>query len=445
MSTDSVTVDFARLSFNAPSNPAGFVPKTFGPTDTHLSAETSTTNKAKATHSEPPHGRLYTRMCIPSDDEDDDADADEGDESSDEDDEDIVGTLRPQPANKKTLAPTTPSAPMRKSQPLPSDGEDSDDDENGSLSKLRLARASPGERAATGSTSSVTSTPYDHNRRLRKMRSDSSTNSVNSIHLPQSLSVPASGSTEELSQYDADDDDDNEVLGQQFRYMDASHLQHMQQYQQAQLAQFQYHQSYAPYKHAPSHLRKSLNQTVPRAAMSGMDLLMQREQEKADAKRQKKPKINPSAAKIEGLLAKLPEPGAHNISFQQVQQQQNSGMGSKYPKKHRLSQPRPVSHDFQRATPPTVANDRRSHHLPYPYGYPVVAYDPVAAMCAHPCPSPSIYQYPYPGQINQVGNILPRSPTSDVFRPGNSAAMHDYQHVNSRRSGAPVVASEPTP
>ena len=51
--------------------------------------------------------------------------------------------------------------------------------------------------------------------------------------------------------------------------------------------------------------------------MSGMDLLIQREQEKAEAKRQK-PKINPGKAKIEGLLARLPEPGAHNINFQQT-------------------------------------------------------------------------------------------------------------------------------
>ncbi|KAI8380634.1 hypothetical protein EDC96DRAFT_491659 [Choanephora cucurbitarum] len=49
--------------------------------------------------------------------------------------------------------------------------------------------------------------------------------------------------------------------------------------------------------------------------MSGMDLLIQREQEKA--KRQK-PKINPAKVKIEGLLARLPEPGAHNINFQQA-------------------------------------------------------------------------------------------------------------------------------
>ncbi|KAI8098712.1 uncharacterized protein BX664DRAFT_319396 [Halteromyces radiatus] len=52
-----------------------------------------------------------------------------------------------------------------------------------------------------------------------------------------------------------------------------------------------------------------------------MELMTQLEHDKAEAKRQK-PKLNPSQAKIEGLLAKLPEPGAHSISFQHVQQQQ---------------------------------------------------------------------------------------------------------------------------
>ncbi|KAG2236611.1 hypothetical protein INT48_000165 [Thamnidium elegans] len=54
--------------------------------------------------------------------------------------------------------------------------------------------------------------------------------------------------------------------------------------------------------------------------MSGMDLLIQREQEKAESKRQK-PKMNPGKVKIEGLLGKLPEAGSHNINFQQIQQQ----------------------------------------------------------------------------------------------------------------------------
>jgi hypothetical protein len=125
--------------------------------------------------------------------------------------------------------------------------------------------------------------------------------------------------------------------------------QYMQQYQQAQMIQFQYQQQQqyqqqrqqqqAPYfyphplyphhqqiQHQPypikshsssSHLRHQYQQ---QGQLSGMELLAQREQDKAEAKRQK-PKLNPAHAKIEGLLAKLPEPGSHNISFQNVYQQ----------------------------------------------------------------------------------------------------------------------------
>lgn len=85
-------------------------------------------------------------------------------------------------------------------------------------------------------------------------------------------------------------------------------MQQMQQYQHNQIAQFQQN----------SLLRPHQQQQHQRVSMSGIDLLKQLEQEKAEAKRQK-PKINTSNVKIEkGLLANLPEPGAHSISFQQM-------------------------------------------------------------------------------------------------------------------------------
>ncbi|KAI9278124.1 hypothetical protein BY458DRAFT_488269 [Sporodiniella umbellata] len=55
--------------------------------------------------------------------------------------------------------------------------------------------------------------------------------------------------------------------------------------------------------------------------MSGMDLLLQREQERAEAKRQNYRRV-PDKITIKGLLGRLPEPGTHNISFQQLQFQQ---------------------------------------------------------------------------------------------------------------------------
>lgn len=140
---------------------------------------------------------------------------------------------------------------------------------------------------------------------------------------------------------DYGDDDDDCVLAQQQQKQqqsmedahrqstnsgifltDGSQLQqwqYMQQYHQAQMAQFQHlhQQQQQPHpmkSHSSSHLRQQY-------ALSGMELMAQLEHDKAEAKRQK-PKLNPTNAKIEGLLAKLPEPGAHNISFQQQQQQQ---------------------------------------------------------------------------------------------------------------------------
>lgn len=44
MSADSVTVDFANLSFNDPSNPAGLSPKACGGTNTRLPAESSSSS-----------------------------------------------------------------------------------------------------------------------------------------------------------------------------------------------------------------------------------------------------------------------------------------------------------------------------------------------------------------------------------------------------------------
>ena len=102
-------------------------------------------------------------------------------------------------------------------------------------------------------------------------------------------------------------------------FVEGSHLHHLQQMQHhhhTQIAQFQHQQ--------PSFLRpqQQQQQQQQRVSMSGMDLLKQLEQEKAEAKRQK-PKLNPSNVKIEkGLLANLPEPGSHNISFQQMAMQQ---------------------------------------------------------------------------------------------------------------------------
>lgn len=113
--------------------------------------------------------------------------------------------------------------------------------------------------------------------------------------------------------YDDDDDDDDDkalMPSNGLQFMEGTHLQqlhHKQQQHQAQLAQFQYYQHRSKIYHQQN--------------MSGMDLLKQLEQEKAEAKKTK-PKLDTSKVKMKGLLGKLPEPGSHNISFQQLEQQQ---------------------------------------------------------------------------------------------------------------------------
>ncbi|KAG0168675.1 hypothetical protein DFQ28_004337 [Apophysomyces sp. BC1034] len=90
----------------------------------------------------------------------------------------------------------------------------------------------------------------------------------------------------------------------------------IQQYQQAMQVAMQ-QQPVLRAQPLPTQQRKA-NSNANRMSMSGMDMLLQREQEKAELLRKPK-RVNPSNAQVEGLLAKLPEQGLHNISFQQMQ------------------------------------------------------------------------------------------------------------------------------
>jgi hypothetical protein len=129
-------------------------------------------------------------------------------------------------------------------------------------------------------------------------------------------------------QYEEDDDDralvPNPNAGPVLTLVEGSHLQQLQKKQQqhqAQLAQFQYLQQLHPNQHNNRYQHQKPLYQHQNKSMSGMDLLKQLEQEKADLKRVK-PKLDTSKVKIEGLLGNIPEPGSHNISFQQLQQQQ---------------------------------------------------------------------------------------------------------------------------
>ncbi|KAG1460717.1 hypothetical protein G6F46_003257 [Rhizopus delemar] len=147
---------------------------------------------------------------------------------------------------------------------LPSDDDDTSDDD-----------------CLISKNSFIKPSQNSYKRTLRQTRSDASTNSSYSSSFKPHMNITRSA--EDLPRIHNNnyaDDDDNVVLGSRYQVM--------------------------PVKQ--------------KVRMSGMDLLIQREQEKA--KRQK-PKTNvPGKVKIEGLLSKLPQPGTHNISFQQLQLQE---------------------------------------------------------------------------------------------------------------------------
>ncbi|CAO3688736.1 unnamed protein product [Rhizopus stolonifer] len=118
---------------------------------------------------------------------------------------------------------------------------------------------------------------------LRQTRSDGITYSLGTFR---------ASSAEDLSRIRTPDED-NEIIGQHLLGQDPFY-------------------SYQPQK-----------KSQPQIRVSGMDLLLQREKEMA--KRQKA-KSGPGKIKIEGLLGKLPEPGTHNISFQQLQLEQQQSL-----------------------------------------------------------------------------------------------------------------------
>ncbi|KAI8889820.1 hypothetical protein K501DRAFT_328947 [Backusella circina FSU 941] len=108
------------------------------------------------------------------------------------------------------------------------------------------------------------------------------------------------------------DDEDNQVLG-----LRLSKIKQQQQQQKKNERRGGHMKRNSLYAAPPLVSLNSTEKAEPkRMSISGMDLLKQLEQRKADAKRQK-PKIDPSQAKIQGLLSRLPEPGLHTISFQQ--------------------------------------------------------------------------------------------------------------------------------
>ncbi|KAI8393723.1 uncharacterized protein BYT42DRAFT_16757 [Radiomyces spectabilis] len=213
--------------------------------------------------------------CLPSDDE-----SDREDDLSQSSDDEYAQTNHVESKRASMKSVGFSSKPARKTQPLPSDAEDSDDEsDHQPLSHQQYRYA--GDALPP------------HNLRQQQRPTLFST---------RSDSIPL--------QETGDGSDDNQVIGHRSRW---SRMHTSQPYTpQVPLIQYQYQRLQQQQQYQQQQQQPLLNK---RSSLSGMELLMQREQDKLDAKRQK-PKV---AVKIEGLLAKLPEPGALNISFQQLQ------------------------------------------------------------------------------------------------------------------------------
>lgn len=95
--------------------------------------------------------------------------------------------------------------------------------------------------------------------------------------------------------------------------------------QQQQMMQSHHAQQLNQIQHYQSGQNKSRKSHAKRASMSGMDMLIQHEQEKQLLVKNKSKKLDSTNAPIEGLLAKLPESGAYNINFQQLQGSRSHG------------------------------------------------------------------------------------------------------------------------
>lgn len=95
--------------------------------------------------------------------------------------------------------------------------------------------------------------------------------------------------------------------------------------QQQQMMQAHHAQQLSQIQHYQSGQNKTRKSHAKRASMSGMDMLIQHEQEKQLLVKNKSKKLDSTNAPIEGLLAKLPESGAYNINFQQLQGSRSHG------------------------------------------------------------------------------------------------------------------------
>ncbi|KAI8066386.1 hypothetical protein BC940DRAFT_65986 [Gongronella butleri] len=409
--------------------------------------------------------------------------------SSDEDDEMNVPATRGTPIVPGRRSPRKPgTAHGKKTVPLPSDDEDEDDDAGsvGVRGTMRSQGSSVSSKMNGGSpplagqrtlyrVQGVQSSSHVNNLAIgadldkssmmlsssgKKQRHSagedaSRTKRVPTPWLDSNLSdadQEALGDHLRVDDENDDDDDDDRALAhcrpssamatrrqqqqqqqqqqwqQQAPANNASHVplthgSHLQQWQQMQhqhreqLAQFQHHSQ----QHHHHTLRHASSMThIP----SAMEMMKQLEHDKAEAKRQK-PRLNPSNAKIEGLLGQLPEPGAHNVSFQFMHQQHQQQQ------MHMLQQ----QHLYQR--------QQQKQQLHQQLGWNAYGASPLPTSTRHYAPSSQ--QQPMQQQQQQQQMRLsqqPMQPPSIVHQQqGRSPSPSRQHHQKHQRTITPPPAA----
>lgn len=125
----------------------------------------------------------------------------------------------------------------------------------------------------------------------------------------------------ELDMYYFQQQQQQQQMAYNMQLQQAMQMQQAQQYAQIQQYQAMQQQQYHNMSTIDNNTRKNNN----RKSVSAMDLMIQLEQEKAASRKTYKKKLpDPSKAHLgDGLLGRVPDPGQHNLNFQQqVQQQQ---------------------------------------------------------------------------------------------------------------------------
>lgn len=125
----------------------------------------------------------------------------------------------------------------------------------------------------------------------------------------------------ELDMYYFQQQQQQQQMAYNMQLQQAMQMQQAQQYAQIQQYQAMQQQQYHNMSTIDNNTRKNNN----RKSVSAMDLMIQLEQEKAASRKTYKKKLpDPSKASLgDGLLGRVPDPGQHNLNFQQqVQQQQ---------------------------------------------------------------------------------------------------------------------------